>query len=145
MDHQQEKILVLNRELDTIKMMQQIQQLELLNVEMKVVVGWTKVHLLNINFNKILIDFLSVYLIGNNSKLICLTSYLVQSTSTFISTLSNSSCWICCIILIVSSSLLSTSIFSCWWSTCSNIVWFYRSCWTSSIFDFNLCKISCTI
>ena len=142
-DHQQEKILVINVKLDTIKMMQLILQLELLNVEMKVDVGLTKVHLLNINFNHFLIAFLSVYLIGNNSKLICLTSYLFKPTSTFISTLSNSSCRISCIILIVSSFTLSTSIFSCWWSTCSNIVWFNRSCWTTSIFDLNLCKISC--
>ena len=70
---------------------------------------------------------------------------LVQPTSTFISTLSNSSCRIIYIILIVSNSTLSTSIFSCWWSTCSNIVWFNRSCWTTSIFVFNLCKISCSI
>ena len=144
-DLQQEKILVLNVELDTIKTMQLILQLELLNVEMKVDVGWTKVHLLNINFNHFLIAFLSVYLIGNNSKLICLTSYLVQPTSTFISTLSNSSCRISCIVLIVSNSTLSTSIFSCWRSTCSNIVWSNRSCWTTSIFVFNLCKISCSI
>ena len=38
-DLQQEKILVLNEELDTTKTMQLILQLELLNVEMKVDVG----------------------------------------------------------------------------------------------------------
>ena len=49
-DLQQEKILVLNVELDTIKTMQLILQLELLNVEMKVDVGWTKYYVRQINF-----------------------------------------------------------------------------------------------
>ena len=144
-DLQQEKILVLNEELDTTKTMQLILQLELLNVEMKVDVGWTKVSSqTTLTLNHFLIAFLSEKFNQGIIKVDVVWYHtLVQPTSTFISTLSNSSCRISCIVLVVSSSSLSTSIFSCWRSTCSNIVRFNRSCWTSSIFVFNLCKISC--